>query len=79
MLWETLTGREHLQFYGRLKSLSSSSLDIVSCHMLTSIPMAWNIIPWHSSLIFSCEAITLFACLKIVMFYNSISGVCKKQ
>ncbi|GJN38711.1 hypothetical protein PR202_gb27778 [Eleusine coracana subsp. coracana] len=29
MLWETLTGREHLQFYGRLKSLSGSSLNLV--------------------------------------------------
>ncbi|KAM3212246.1 hypothetical protein ACQJBY_065364 [Aegilops geniculata] len=27
MLWEMLTGREHLQFYGRLKSLSGSALD----------------------------------------------------
>ncbi|GJM98096.1 hypothetical protein PR202_ga15072 [Eleusine coracana subsp. coracana] len=29
MLWETLTGREHLRFYGRLKSLSGSSLDLM--------------------------------------------------
>ncbi|KAI4997016.1 hypothetical protein ZWY2020_052358 [Hordeum vulgare] len=27
MLWEMLTGREHLQFYGRLKILSGSALD----------------------------------------------------
>ncbi len=30
MLWEMLTGREHLQFYGRLKSLNGSDLDTVS-------------------------------------------------
>ncbi|VAI89555.1 hypothetical protein VPH35_130305 [Triticum aestivum] len=29
MLWEMLTGREHLQFYGRLKSLTGSALDLV--------------------------------------------------
>lgn len=34
MLWEMLTGREHLQFYGRLKSLSGSALDR-SCFVYT--------------------------------------------
>ncbi|TVT96654.1 hypothetical protein EJB05_58124 [Eragrostis curvula] len=37
MLWETLTGREHLQFYGRLKSLSGSSLDIAVEESLRSV------------------------------------------
>ena len=44
MLWETLTGREHLQFYGRLKGLSGSSLDLVCGHMFTCIPVVYYII-----------------------------------
>ena len=30
LLWETLTGREHLLFYGRLKNLRGSALTQVS-------------------------------------------------
>lgn len=30
LLWETLTGREHLFFYGRLKNLKGSALKQVS-------------------------------------------------
>ena len=30
LLWETLTGREHLLFYGRLKNLEGSALVQVS-------------------------------------------------
>ncbi|KAL6603879.1 hypothetical protein ACP70R_044240 [Stipagrostis hirtigluma subsp. patula] len=37
MLWETLTGREHLQFYGRLKSLSGSSLNLAVEESLRSV------------------------------------------
>ncbi|WVZ79607.1 hypothetical protein U9M48_027169 [Paspalum notatum var. saurae] len=37
MLWETLTGREHLQFYGRLKSLNGSSLDLAVEESLRSV------------------------------------------
>ncbi|OEL30253.1 ABC transporter A family member 8 [Dichanthelium oligosanthes] len=37
MLWETLTGREHLQFYGRLKGLSGSSLDLAVDESLRSV------------------------------------------
>jgi hypothetical protein len=29
LLWETLTGREHLMFYGRLKNLRGGALDVV--------------------------------------------------
>lgn len=43
MLWETLTGREHLQFYGRLKGLSGSSLDLVSSHIFTCISTACSL------------------------------------
>uniref|UniRef100_A0A453SBP0 ABC transporter domain-containing protein n=1 Tax=Aegilops tauschii subsp. strangulata TaxID=200361 RepID=A0A453SBP0_AEGTS len=37
MLWEMLTGREHLQFYGRLKSLSGSALDLAVEESLRSV------------------------------------------
>jgi len=37
MLWETLTGREHLQFYGRLKGHSGSSLDLAVDESLRSV------------------------------------------
>ncbi|KAI4971727.1 hypothetical protein ZWY2020_002641 [Hordeum vulgare] len=37
MLWEMLTGREHLQFYGRLKSLSGSGLDLAVEESLRSV------------------------------------------
>ncbi|XP_066370730.1 ABC transporter A family member 7-like [Miscanthus floridulus] len=37
MLWETLTGREHLQFYGQLKGLSGSSLDLAVDESLRSV------------------------------------------
>lgn len=30
LLWENLTGREHLLFYGRLKNLKGSALKLVS-------------------------------------------------
>lgn len=33
LLWETLTGREHLLFYGRLKNLKGSDLTEVSLHI----------------------------------------------
>ena len=32
LLWETLTGREHLLFYGRLKNLKGSDLNQV-CYL----------------------------------------------
>lgn len=35
LLWETLTGREHLLFYGRMKNLSGAALvKVVSNHEL---------------------------------------------
>ncbi|KAK1611123.1 hypothetical protein QYE76_034796 [Lolium multiflorum] len=37
MLWEMLTGREHLQFYGRLKSLNGSTLDLAVEESLRSV------------------------------------------
>ncbi|VAI89560.1 unnamed protein product [Triticum turgidum subsp. durum] len=37
MLWEMLTGREHLQFYGRLKSLTGSALDLAVEESLRSV------------------------------------------
>ncbi|KAF2927371.1 hypothetical protein DAI22_06g200400 [Oryza sativa Japonica Group] len=37
MLWEMLTGREHLQFYGRLKSLNGSDLDTAVNESLRSV------------------------------------------
>ncbi|KAM0858329.1 hypothetical protein ACQ4PT_047885 [Festuca glaucescens] len=37
MLWEILTGREHLQFYGRLKNLNGSSLDLAVEESLRSV------------------------------------------
>ncbi|XP_047073253.1 ABC transporter A family member 8-like [Lolium rigidum] len=37
MLWEMLTGREHLQFYGRLKNLNGSSLDLAVEESLRSV------------------------------------------
>lgn len=37
LLWETLTGREHLLFYGRLKNLKGAALTQVSWHALASI------------------------------------------
>ncbi|CAM0910189.1 unnamed protein product [Alopecurus aequalis] len=37
MLWEMLTGREHLQFYGRLKSLNGSALDLAVEESLRSV------------------------------------------
>ncbi|KAM3191967.1 hypothetical protein ACQJBY_069292 [Aegilops geniculata] len=37
MLWEMLTGREHLEFYGRLKSLSGSALDLAVEESLRSV------------------------------------------
>jgi len=37
MLWEMLTGREHLQFYGRLKSLNGRALDLAVEESLRSV------------------------------------------
>jgi ABC-type multidrug transport system ATPase subunit len=45
MLWETLTGREHLQFYGRLKGLSGSSLDLAVDESLRSVNLLHGGVP----------------------------------
>ncbi|OQU84623.1 hypothetical protein SORBI_3004G089400 [Sorghum bicolor] len=37
LLWETLTGREHLMFYGRLKNLRGGALDMAVEHSLKSV------------------------------------------
>lgn len=37
MLWEMLTGKEHLQFYGRLKNLNGSALDLAVEESLRSV------------------------------------------
>ncbi|WVZ77359.1 hypothetical protein U9M48_025237 [Paspalum notatum var. saurae] len=37
LLWETLTGREHLLFYGRLKNLKGASLRVAVEHSLKSV------------------------------------------
>ncbi|CAD6251448.1 unnamed protein product [Miscanthus lutarioriparius] len=37
LLWETLTGREHLMFYGRLKNLRGGALDVAVEHSLKSV------------------------------------------
>uniref|UniRef100_A0A804PHP5 ABC transporter domain-containing protein n=2 Tax=Zea mays TaxID=4577 RepID=A0A804PHP5_MAIZE len=37
LLWETLTGREHLMFYGRLKNLRGGALDVAVEHSLRSV------------------------------------------
>lgn len=37
MLWEMLTGKEHLQFYGRLKNLNGSTLDLAVEESLRSV------------------------------------------
>jgi ABC-type multidrug transport system ATPase subunit len=37
LIWETLTAREHLNFYGRLKGLSGAKLDAAVDEVLQSV------------------------------------------
>lgn len=76
LLWDTLTGREHLLFYGRLKNLKVHAHWVACLLCDKEFTAAWKISGKCTHILVQPHCVYIYATMPIVLF---VEDMCNTQ